>query len=125
VVDKLGLSFHNIRGLHQVVDSIPPRAQWKTRQLWYKSDPNDKHTIYHRNPCDVISSLLGNPAFANDIVYRPKKIFTNSSKTARIYNEMWTGDWWHSVQVSISGEAVEYHHDLQSYFWLIYLLTRN
>ncbi|OJA08360.1 hypothetical protein AZE42_12198 [Rhizopogon vesiculosus] len=47
VVDKLGLSFHNICGLHQVVDSIPPRAQWKTCQLWYKSDPNEKHTIYH------------------------------------------------------------------------------
>ncbi|KAG1845829.1 hypothetical protein F4604DRAFT_1595367 [Suillus subluteus] len=99
VVDKLGLSFHNIRGLHQVVNGVPARAQWKTRQLWYKSDPEDKHTIYYRNPCDVMQSLLGNPAFTNDIVYRPKKIFTDSSKNTRIYNEMWTGDWWHSVQV--------------------------
>ncbi|KAG2073090.1 hypothetical protein BDR04DRAFT_1011809 [Suillus decipiens] len=54
--------------------------------------------IYYRNPCDIMQSLLGNPAFANDIVYRPKKIFTDSSKSTRICNEMWTGDLWHSVQ---------------------------
>ncbi|KAG1800739.1 uncharacterized protein HD556DRAFT_1438739 [Suillus plorans] len=66
VVDKLGLSFHNIRELHQVVDGVPPRAQWKTRQLWYRSNPEDKHTIYYRNPCEVTQSLLGNPAFANE-----------------------------------------------------------
>ena len=51
-------------------------------------------------PSPMISPA-SHTAFANDIVYRPKKIFTDSSKTTRIYNEMWTGDWWHSVQVSL------------------------
>jgi len=101
-VEKLGLSFHNIRGLHKVVDGIQPRAAWKSWQLWHKSDPQDKHTIHYRNPCEVISSLLGDPSFAKNIVYRPKKIFTNGSKMSRIYTEMWTGDWWHNVQVSDS-----------------------
>ena len=79
----------------------PPRAKWKTRELWYKSDPDDKHIIYYRDPKEVISALLGNPAHAKDIVYRPRKIFTDSSKTTRIYNEMWTSDWWNTVQVSL------------------------
>jgi len=100
VVEKLGLSSHNIRGLHQVVDSVPARAEWKTQELWFKSDSDAKHIVHYRDPCDAVKSLLGNPTHAKDIVYRPRKIFTDSSRTCRIYNEMWTGDWWHTVQVS-------------------------
>jgi hypothetical protein len=85
-----------------MVDSIPSRAEWKTKELWYKSDPEDKHTIHYRDPLQAIASLLGNPAYASDVVYRPSKIFTDSSKSKRIYNEMWTGDWWNAVQVSSS-----------------------
>jgi len=85
-----------------MVDSIPSRAEWKTKELWYKSDLEDKHTIRYRDPLQAIASLLGNPAHASDIVYCPSKIFTDSSKSKRIYNEMWTGDWWNTVQVSSS-----------------------
>ncbi|KAG1735953.1 uncharacterized protein EDB91DRAFT_1235852 [Suillus paluster] len=98
VSERLGLSYHNIRGLHKIVDSVPPRACWKTRELWFKNDPEHKHTIYHRNPIDAVKTLLGNPAHANDIVYRPRRVFTNASRDSRIYNEMWTGDWWNTVQ---------------------------
>jgi len=46
-----------------------------------------------------MTSLLGNPVHAKDIVYHPKKIFRDKEKSARIYNEMWTGKWWHAIQV--------------------------
>lgn len=85
-----------------MVDSVPERAKWKRRELWYKSDPEDKHVIHYRDPKEVISALLGNPAHAKDIVYRPRKIFKNASKTTRIYNEMWTGEWWNTVQVRLT-----------------------
>ena len=76
-----------------MVNSVPDRAKWKTRELWYKSDPEDKHIIHYRNPKELISALLGNPVHAKDIIYCPKKVFTDSIKTPRIYNEMWTGEW--------------------------------
>ena len=109
VAEKLELSYHNIRGLHKKVDSVPARAKWKTRELWYKSDPEDKHIIHYRDPKELISALLGNPAHAKDIVYRPKKVFTDSMKTTRIYNEMWTGEWWNTVQVSVSWSFFIYY----------------
>jgi Plavaka transposase len=99
VVERLGLSYHNIRKLHQTVDGIPPQAEWKTRSLWFKSDPQAKHYIHHRNPIEAIQSLLGNPAHAKHIVYRPKKVFVNAEKKKRIYHEMWTGKWWNTIQV--------------------------
>ena len=85
-----------------MVDSIPERAKWKRCELWYKSDPEDKHVIHYRDPKEVISALLGNPAHAKDIVYQPRKIFKNASKTTCIYNEMWTGEWWNTVQVHLT-----------------------
>lgn len=102
VKEKLGLSYHNIRGLHQVVDSIPGRAEWKTKILSFDDKPQYKHSIHFRDPLEAIQALLGNPAHAKDIVYKPKKMFSDSSKKNRIYNEMWTGKWWHAVQVSLS-----------------------
>jgi len=83
--------------LHKIVNSIPPRAYWKTCKLWFKNNPEDKHIVYHWDPIDAIKTLLGNPAHANDIMYRPKRVFTNASRDSRIYNEMWTGDWWNTV----------------------------
>ncbi|KAG1737845.1 uncharacterized protein EDB91DRAFT_1249522 [Suillus paluster] len=71
VKDCLGLAYHNTRGLHQTIDSIPPHAKW---------------------------TLLGNPAHAKDIIYKPATVFTDDTHSSHIYNEMWTGRWWHAVQ---------------------------
>ena len=102
VVESLGLSYHNTCKLHQVIDGILSWVEWKTQSLWFKTDPQAKHYIHYRNPLDAIQSLLGNPAHANHIIYKPKKIFVNAKKEKRIYHEMWTGSWWNTVQVCTS-----------------------
>ena len=58
--------------------------------------------VQFRDPLEAIRTLLGNPAHAQDIVYKPKKVFSDRTKEKRIYSEMWTGKWWHSIQVSLS-----------------------
>ena len=69
------------------------------RDLVFRDDPLHTHTIQYRNPLDAIKSLLGDAALAKDIVYQPHKVFTNANRDDRIYNEVWTGQWWHAVQV--------------------------
>ncbi|KAJ7020868.1 hypothetical protein C8F04DRAFT_1403295 [Mycena alexandri] len=91
VREKLGLSYSNIRGLHQIIDEIPDRA---TAQM--RSTPYD--TVI---PWTAIRSLLGNPAHAKNIVYAPKRIFSSRMKDNRVYNEMWTGKWWSAVQAEL------------------------
>jgi hypothetical protein len=58
---------------------------------------------------------------AEHVVYRPKKIFSDASKSKRIYNEMWTGDWWNTVQV------IEFtEHLLKAYFtFLSFFFSRT
>ncbi|KAG0696668.1 hypothetical protein DFH29DRAFT_984553 [Suillus ampliporus] len=95
---SLGLAYYNIRGLHQTIDSIPPRAKWQSTYLAFDDTPDYKHELHYQNPLEAIQTLLGNPAHAQDIVYKPSKIFTDAAHSTRIYNEMWTGHWWHAVQ---------------------------
>ncbi|KAF7371466.1 hypothetical protein MVEN_00001000 [Mycena venus] len=102
VREKLGLSYSNIRGLHEIVDSIPERAgEWTTKSLSFPDRPDEKYLIRHRDPLDAIRALLGNPAYAKDIVYIPKKVFSDSDRKNRVYNEMWTDKWWTGVQTKL------------------------
>ena len=50
--------------------------------------------LWRRDIIDVIRDLIGNPAFLNHICYAPVHAFTDDSAKSRIYDEMWTGDWW-------------------------------
>ncbi|KAG2125701.1 uncharacterized protein EDB93DRAFT_1097672 [Suillus bovinus] len=83
------------------VDSIPACAKWQSTHLAFHDKPQHKHELHYRNPLDAIQALLGNSAHARDIVYKPSAIFTNSTHSTRIYNEMWSGRWWHAVQVGV------------------------
>ncbi|KAH9918422.1 uncharacterized protein B0H18DRAFT_824378, partial [Fomitopsis serialis] len=94
----LGLSYHNSRALLQHVDSLPERAEWTERLLSFKDRPNEKHLLQFRDIIQAIRTLLGNPEHADRIVYRPRRLFSDASRKHRLYNEMWTGRWWHAVQ---------------------------
>ncbi|KAH9910771.1 uncharacterized protein B0H18DRAFT_894472, partial [Fomitopsis serialis] len=98
VREKLGLSYHNMRALLQKVDSIPERAEWMEQWITFKDRPGEQHLIQFRDIIAAIRALLGNPAHADRIVYRPRRIFSDASRKNRIYTEMWTGKWWNAVQ---------------------------
>ncbi|KAF8905580.1 hypothetical protein CPB84DRAFT_1676487, partial [Gymnopilus junonius] len=99
VKEKLGLSYNNVRALHQKVDSIPERAgDWQTRHLSFRDRPEEVYTIRFRDPVEAVKSLFANPAFEKERVYCPKKVFTDEGRKSRIFSEMWTGKWWHAVQ---------------------------
>ncbi|TFK45605.1 hypothetical protein OE88DRAFT_1740110 [Heliocybe sulcata] len=99
--EHLGLSYKNMRQIHQTIESIPARAPWKTAHISLADDPNEKHLIQYRDPVEVIRSLISNPAHSESMVFSPKKVYTNMSKTKRVYTEMWTGKWWHAVQAGL------------------------
>ncbi|KAG0698800.1 hypothetical protein DFH29DRAFT_983755 [Suillus ampliporus] len=90
VKDCLGLAYHNTH-------SVPP-AKWQSTFLAFADKPDHKHELHYRNPVDAIRTLLGNPAHAKDIIYKPATVFTDDTHSSRIYNEMWTGRWWHAIQ---------------------------
>ena len=60
----------------------------------------EKVELWQRDPIECIRELLSNPAFKDKIHYGPRKVYTNKSRTERVYGEMWMGQWWWKIQVS-------------------------
>jgi hypothetical protein len=88
----------------QTVDTIPERCgKWYTKRLYFKDRPDEHFIVRHRDPIEVIRGLWGDPAFTNDLVYKPAKLFRgrgqNQTEDDRIYSEMWTGGFWNAAQV--------------------------
>ena len=49
---------------------------------------------------ECVEELLGNPALRDVMAYVPECVYANAKGENRIYDEMWTGDWWWETQVS-------------------------
>ena len=50
---------------------------------------------------ECLKELMGNPMFKNSLEYAPQKHFMDEEGTNRVYDEMWTGDWWWDTQVKL------------------------
>lgn len=55
--------------------------------------------LWRRNPVDCIKELFGNPAFKKVMRYSPERHFADKEAEIRVYDEMWTADWWWEMQV--------------------------
>ncbi|KAF8871625.1 hypothetical protein BD779DRAFT_1613911 [Infundibulicybe gibba] len=51
------------------------------------------------HPCRTL------PAFKDSISYVPERVYTSSDGDDRIYDEMWTGDWWWDTQTKLPDGA--------------------
>ncbi|KAF8152285.1 hypothetical protein B0H34DRAFT_111607, partial [Crassisporium funariophilum] len=54
--------------------------------------------LWMRDPVECVRELMGNPAFKNFMAYAPEHIFTDEAGTKRVFDEMWTADWWWNTQ---------------------------
>jgi hypothetical protein len=100
VVEKLGLSFHNVRALHQKIDDMPDRAgSWQKKSLSFRDLPGEDFTVWHRDPIEAIKGLWKDPNLSPHMAFTPSKVYMDSTKSEHIYSEMWTGQWWHVLQV--------------------------
>ena len=103
VSERLGLSYTNMKSLHKQVDSMTERAgAWKTEELSFPDIPNQCYTICYRDPIEAIRTLWRDPSLSPHLVYSPTKVYGDESETSRIYSEMWTGQWWHVMQVCLA-----------------------
>ena len=55
--------------------------------------------LWFREPVECARELLSNPAFEDYISYTPEHMYSDSKGKERIFDEMWTADWWWETQV--------------------------
>ncbi|KZT54933.1 hypothetical protein CALCODRAFT_423663, partial [Calocera cornea HHB12733] len=77
--NREGATFHNSRSLFQLVDSLPQPPSWICKRYSIESSipesPPQQVEMFHRDPIEVVRELLGNPLFANDMKYTPRRVY--------------------------------------------------
>jgi hypothetical protein len=61
--------------------------------------------FFYRNPITCIEFLLRQTAYKEHMTYAPLKVYNEMNE--RVYSELYTGDWWWKVQVSLSTRSNE------------------
>jgi hypothetical protein len=56
--------------------------------------------LWRRDPVECVCKLIGNPTFKDVMAFAPEKAFSDADGRDRMYDEMWTADWWWDTQVS-------------------------
>ncbi|KAH9171757.1 hypothetical protein EDB89DRAFT_1906741 [Lactarius sanguifluus] len=83
--------------LNKIIDEKLPRPpQFRCQELNIGGECLQFH---HRDIIQCIWTLFGNPEFVHNLVFAPERHYTNSTQTCHIYDGMYMGDWWWSVQV--------------------------
>ncbi|KAF8599146.1 hypothetical protein BDV93DRAFT_498078 [Ceratobasidium sp. AG-I] len=84
------------------VDQLPHGPDWEIHDLVVDDGSGPRtHYLCKRNPVDVVRELFSNPRFKDHFRYAPERHWTSEARDDRIYDEMWTGEWWWRTQGKI------------------------
>lgn len=98
VVGGLGLSFHTVKGLNEMIDDeLPGCPPFQCKDVTFDEE---RLEFYYRDVMKCIRGIYGDPGFKSELVFAPERHYTSHERTCRVYNEMYIGDWWWKVQVS-------------------------
>lgn len=102
----------------QKIDSLPVMEgmKWECEEVKVQGDMVgengealvEKLELWKRDPVECIRELIGNPAFRDVMGYAPERVYADKETSTRVYDEMWTGDWWWNLQVRLS--SAQFHH---------------
>lgn len=115
----MDLSFASTYTFHKKVDKLRMGPKWHYHTFNIDGDLLDEDgkllteegELWYRDPVECIAELISNPSFNNSIAYHPERVYANKAGTNRIYDEMWTADWWWDIQVSLTV------NQLKGYSW--------
>ena len=98
IVDKLRLSYRSVQELNSMIDTeLSGRSCFQCHML---DIGDEKLEFFCRDILECIRSLYGDPSWAQDMAFAPERHYTSHVWTSRIYNELYTSDWWWTIQVS-------------------------
>src|ERR1700676_2134783 len=105
--ERFAPSYQSNYLLLKKIDQLHTGASWSCKMMRTEGDLLDENgqplieenELWIRDPIECIRELIGNPAFREHISYSCQKVFADKEGKNRIFDEMWTGDWWWRTQV--------------------------
>ncbi|KAH9951170.1 hypothetical protein B0H21DRAFT_685589 [Amylocystis lapponica] len=107
-------SFHNNRAFLKKIDELPTGPGWSCKKVSVKGNKagedgdvlGEEVDLWMRDAVECIKELLGNPLFRESLVYKPEQAYKDQAGLHRIFDEMWTADWWWDMQKKLPAGAV-------------------
>lgn len=95
--------FANARDVNETIDSITHGdSPWHAFSVKYNGTEelsadspawkSQSFEVWYRDPLSVMERMIGNPSFANEIDYAPKKVYSTKTNE-RQYCDLMSGDW--------------------------------
>jgi len=86
---------------------LPTGPEWHCEIVTVQGDVIDENglnmveelELWFRDPVECVRELLSNPAFVDYTSFAPEHVYSDSEGKERIFDEMWTADWWWEMQV--------------------------
>jgi hypothetical protein len=84
-----------------MIENLPdPGPRWFVEDIVpISGDLLHPISLYYRDPIKAIKSLLRRPSLADSMEFTPRRVWSDASKTKRLYSEMSTAEWWWRNQV--------------------------
>ncbi|KAG8728949.1 hypothetical protein FRC11_009853, partial [Ceratobasidium sp. 423] len=106
VRSNLNLSFTSRHTLYNRINTLPGGPEWMNDIVtvygnWRNRKGKrlrEKLEVWFQDPTVIVKDLLGQPEFADIMVYEPRETYLDDTLQDRVYDEMWTGDWWIEIQ---------------------------
>ena len=131
--------------MHEIPWGIPNDRFYKANINIVTKDgidqSNQRYTIYYRDIINIIRFLLEHGPFENNLKYTPERYYIvrleEDESTSRVYNEMYTGNWWWRTQEQIpdggtvipilisSDKTVLSQHHGDMAMWPVYISIGN
>jgi len=117
--------FRSGKQLERIMEDMIVCDRLSTWQSTILYDPHEKveHEFWYRNLVDIIQYLLAQLAFSPHLQFQVTCKYQDSQ---RIYNELYTADWWWEVEVSKAHADVHrraHHPAVWRHMILIYFKT--
>lgn len=102
-------SYNNKRSLLEKIDNLPTQGlKWICDIITAAGDHVDedgkvmveKLELWRRDPVECVRELMENPSFQGHMAYAPERVYKDNEGKVRIYDEMWTANWWWDLQVN-------------------------
>ena len=102
------MSFQTAKALLKKIEQLPRGPEWTCDVFKVNGDQLGEDgkcamqevELWRRDPVECVRKLVRNPLFREKLRYEPQLKFLNEEGKVRVYDEMWTGDWWWNTQVS-------------------------
>ncbi|QRV89359.1 Zn-finger protein [Ceratobasidium sp. AG-Ba] len=96
----------NDRELLQDIDSLPHGPKWRQDEVTVgKGIYKRRHVVRFRDILAVIRDLISARRFKDCMRYAPERHWTSQDKKCRLYDEMWSGNWWWRMQFRIQNKS--------------------